>query len=286
MIRRLTTIGVALCAAFSLLTPSWADVTIVQEVSVKGAPKIPAFPGAPPAPDMSRPTMVTIYYKGDKQRSETGDSVTLSDLASGKIYTLDAKKKTFVVRSLDKIGSENPFLEMIRMDVTATVTPTDEKKTILNKSAKRYDYAATIKTSMDGVDEQMAAMFPTITISGQQWATEDVVLPIDFKQVAQTTMVRNFPPMMAKGIKDLAEKMSAIKGFPLSSIVTVKFVFAKEPPPQLAARIPKEPMVTTTEVKSIKEGALEDSLFVVPSDYKEVKEAPPSFTPGAPGASQ
>jgi hypothetical protein len=256
-----------------------ADVKVVSEVTVKGAPAV----AKDKLPDKS---ITTSYYKGDKQRVETGKSITISDLTNGKTYTLDPIKKTFTVFSLadlDKTMGDNPFLQMLKVETQTTVTPGTATKTIAGKNAKQFSYTTNFKMSMEGSDDQTAAiaqMLPTITITGEQWTSDDVKFPLDYQKIAQSNFARNVPPMMAKGMKEMVDKLAAIKGFPLSSVVTVSFILPPNAPATLAANIPKDPIVTTTEVKTISEESLDDSLFVVPTDYKEVK-ATPSLPPGA-----
>jgi hypothetical protein len=257
-----------------------ADVKIVSEVTVKGVPK------AAQAQISDKTTTTTTYYKASKQRTETDKSVTITDLDADKFYTLDPVKKTYYLMSskdMEKMAADNPMLAMIKMDTSTTVTPTDETKTIAGKMAKKYAYTTVMKMGMDGADESISAMLPTITISGEQWTTEEIALPVDFRKVAQSSFMRSMPAMMAKGIKDMVDKMAEIKGLPLSNIITVTVKASASAPPQAAAAFPKDPIVTTTEVKTITEGPLDDALFTVPADYKEVK-APATAMPGVPGA--
>jgi hypothetical protein len=272
------TVAVAVLGAASLAR---ADVKIVSEVTIKGVPK------AAQAQISDKTTTTTTYYKASKQRTETDKSVTITDLDGDKFYTLDPVKKTYYVMSskdLEKLAADNPMLAMIKMDTTTTVTPSSETKSIAGKTAKKYAYTTVMKMGMEGADESISAMLPTITISGEQWTTEEITLPVDYRKVTQSNFMRSMPPMMAKGIKDMVDKMAEIKGLPLSSVITVTVQPSASAPPQAASAFPKDPIVTTTEVKSIVEGPLDDALFTVPADYKEVK-APASNIPGGlPGA--
>jgi hypothetical protein len=266
----------AVLAVLSTATLARADLKVVSEVTVKGAPKA--------AQVSDKPVTTITYYKAGKQRVENDKSITIADLEGDKSYTLDPVKKTYYVTSSkdrEKAAADNPFLAMIKVDTSTTVTPTAETKAIVGKTAKKFTYVTLMKMGMEGGDPSMAAMFPTFTINGEMWTTEEVTLPVDYRKVARNNFMRTMPAMMAKGIQDMVDKISEIKGFPLFTVMTMTIVPSKEAPPQAAASFPKEPIVTTTEVKSIVEAPLDDALFVVPADYKEVK-APAPAMPGAP----
>ncbi|MDX1933836.1 MAG: hypothetical protein SFU56_14655 [Capsulimonadales bacterium] len=278
--------GVAL---FCVAASAYADIKFVAEVTVKGAPTATKAN----LPDKS---VTTSYYKGEKQRIETekpgGKTVTISDLATGTTYTLNPAKKTYTVFKLSDIEAmtaDNPIMQMLKIETQTTITPGTATKSIAGKNAKQYTYNTSFKMSLEGGDDQIAAfaqMMPTITIKGEQWTTEDVRFPVNYQKIAQTNMARSIPPMMAKGMSEMIEKMATIKGFPLSSVVTVSFILPKNAAPQAAASMPKEPIITTTEVKSISEENLDDSLFELPKDYTEVKtETPAGALPGAAPAS-
>jgi hypothetical protein len=254
------------------VTLARADVKIVSEVTIKGAPK------AAQAQVSDKPFITTVYYKASRQRTETDKGVTITDLDGDKFYTLDPVKKTYYVMSskdIEKMAAENPMLAMIKVDTSTTVTPTAETKSIAGKMAKKYAYTTIMKMGMEGADDSISAMLPIITINGEQWTTEEITLPVDYRKFAQSNFMRSMPPMMAKGIKDMVDKMADIKGIPLSSIITVTVKPSEKAPPQAASAFPKDPIVTTTEVKSITEGPLDDALFTVPADYKEVKAPAP-----------
>jgi len=270
------TVAATAIAVLSITTVARADLKIVAEVTVKGTPKA--------AQVSEKPTIRTTYFKPGKQRVETDKGVTISDLEGDKFYTLDPVKKTFYVTSSkdqEKSLADNPMLAMMKTNASTTVTPTAETKTIAGKTAKKVTYLTVMKMEMEGLDPSMAAMLPTFTISGEEWRTEEIALPADYYRFVKNNLLRVLPPMIAKGIQDMVDKTSEIKGLPLSSIMTITVIPSKTTPPQVLASLPKEPVVTMIEVQSVVEGSLDDALFTVPADYTEVK-APPSTLPGFP----
>ena len=282
LMRGFCTVATTVVAVVAVTSSVWADVTVVSEITTKG---LPAGIKGNAASSSGKPTIATTYYKGDKQRVETGDSITITDYTTGKTTALDVKKKTYTIRNAEKVEG-NPFLEAMKMEVTADMKATAEKKTIVEKNARRYDYNAVMKMTMDGVDPTIASMLPTIMISGQQWTTEDIPYKMDVAKVARVTMLRSLPPMMAKGVKEISEKLAMMKGFPLSSVVTLKFALSKDAPAEFASRIPKDAIVTTTEVKSIVQTPLDEALFTIPEGYSEVKDVAPDFGPSGPNGPQ
>ena len=66
----------------------------------------------------------------------------------------------------------------------------------------------------------------------------------------------------------LVDRMSRIKGLPVYSTLTS----SGRPGPGAAA---SESITITTEVKSLSEEALTDSMFAIPPDYREISVAKP-----------
>jgi hypothetical protein len=258
-----------------------ADVKIVAEVKTTGMPTNPSLPT-----NANKPVTQTVYYKGKKQRVEVYGIVSITDSETGMTTILDPAKKTFYVSDpaeVAKAMAANPMLAMIKMDTTAVdVKSGGQSKTIAGKAAKNYKVSATLKMGMEGGDDAMASMFPTVLVKNEQWVTEGIALPISVVKDSAEQYTKNLPPFFQKGLKPYIDKMGTIQGFPLASTVIMEFVFANGSPG--IPGIPKEPIVTTTEVKEISEAPLDDALFTVPSDYKKVEPPTPGAIPGGGGA--
>jgi hypothetical protein len=281
----LSVVGAGAMLLGALASSAWADLKVVQEVTIKGMPEA-AKQGNP---DIEKPQTTTTYYKGDRVRSEQKAGVTITDYKEDKMWTLDTKKKTFYVTKISEAmnaAANNPMMEMFKMDIKADVKPGTETKEILGRSAKNVNYSATFLFSMkDGSESPLLAMMPTITIKGEQWVTDSIKVPGDPKQMLQRMNMRGPMAMFGGSMKEFVEKMASIPGYPLMNNMTMEFVFPPSAPPQATQMFGDKPMMTMVEVKSVSEDALDDALFTVPEDYKEVKAPQPGF-PGAPGGPQ
>jgi hypothetical protein len=71
----------------------------------------------------------------------------------------------------------------------------------------------------------------------------------------------------------MPSKLAKTKGFPVASRVVVTMTSPQSPAPTT--------ITTTTEVKSITDATLDESLFKVPDGYKEVAPRPVPVRPGA-----
>jgi hypothetical protein len=259
-----------------------ADVKIVSEVTVKGVPPAVTAQGGP---DMSKPTVTTTYYKGNWQRVESGGTITITNFETGKITTLNPKAKTYYTVGVGdslKAMADNPMLAAIKVEAVADVKPGGQTKVIAGKTAKNYKISATMKMTMDGAPPEAAAMFPTMVMTGEQWTTEGISLPIPTGKMVQNSFVKNLPPFFQNGMKPFTDKMASIPGFILSNTMSMEFKRSAGAPD--LPGFPKEPIVTITEVKEISEAPLDDALFAPPADYKEVQPpATPGFGPGGRG---
>jgi hypothetical protein len=280
--RRIFASAVSMVALGVMATVARADVKVVSEVKMTGIPAAAA--AQPGVPDLKKPIITTTYYKGNKQRVESGDTVIITDYETGKVTTLNPAKKTFYTSNITdglKAMADNPMIEMIKIDATADVKQGGETKTIAGKAAKNYKLTATMKMSMDGAPPETAAMFPTIIMKGEQWTTEAIALPIQTSKLVQANFTKNMPAFLQKGMKPFLDKMATIPGFTLSNTMSIEFMRAPGAPDMPG--FPKEPIVTVTEVKELSEAPLEDALFAPPADYKEV-QAPKPAGPGRGGA--
>lgn len=267
----------ALCAAIGA---AHADLKLEQTTTVKGQE---ITPGATQKASTST-TKTVMYYKGVKQRTESGNSVSIYDGTTDKIYLLDTKTKTYSVTSTADImtqGGANPMADMVDFDGKADVTDTGEEKLVAGKTAHHYRYTLTITLSVkkDG-PAAIAAMLPSFTLSGDQWT----VVTADSEAVNKTRatgMLSQLPPGMGKGLKPLMEKMSTIKGIPLESVQTMKITPNPSAPEEMKAQFPTEPLVSDTKTLTVSETDLDDALFAVPADYKKIEAPKTPIIPGA-----
>ncbi|MBC8102650.1 MAG: hypothetical protein H7Z41_08695 [Cytophagales bacterium] len=263
-----------------------ADVKIVSETTIKGLPEQAqqTTRGDFKANASQAPVVSTVYLKGEKRRSEVEGRVTIYDCATDALYTLNTADKTYTVTSFSKsldneASASNPILSLIKIDTGAvTLTPQTTSKIIAGKPATSYTFGLTLKVRP--ADPSLAEMIPNIesTVKGEQWFSESIAAPATCARMAKANFVSSLPLPIAgasEGLKTLADKISAIKGTPLSSriVVTLKAGDGKAADANVLP-IPKDPIILTTEVKTITEDPLADSLFTIPAEYKKVDVAP------------
>jgi hypothetical protein len=268
----------ALIAALSLAATARADVKIVQKVTVTGIPK-EAVEGTG-QPDPSKPQTVTTYLKGDKVRLENGRSVLIFDGAADRVYALDSAAKTYMelpLKDFGALGANPAAAAMLTFDTTADVKDTGENKSLAGKASHRYAYTATIKMGL-GANPSMSSLLPTVKLEGEQWTTEAITVPPGYARLNAIVGVGAMRRALGKGLDPLTDKLTTIKGVPLSSRETTTFVFA-DPNSPFAAQAPKNPVVKTTEVTSVSEAPIGDDLFALPADYKKVETPAPPAAP-------
>ncbi len=265
-----------LLVVFAIASAAHADLKIVQKNTVDGAP---ALPGAPTAPAKSgAPTAIvtTTYYKGGFIRTESGTSVTIVDSAKGTVATIDNKKRTYTIEKTDSANAAlAQFADFMDIAVDGSIAPTDTSKEIAGRSARKYAGTITMKVSIkEGSPLPIPAgegPLMTITMETESWTIEG--LSVDSK-----ALVRALPPMVAgmakmmPGFDVFRKKMEAIVGFPVQSAQKISFKSGLPLP-----GLPEKPMTSKSELVSLSEEALPDSLFAIPSGYKKVEPETPAF---------
>lgn len=116
------------------------------------------------------------------------------------------------------------------------------------------------------------APLPTYQVEGEYWMTGEIPgLEAGVKNKKElltpsylTTLA--IAPTISTLVRPVTEKMAAVKGYPVMSRISISRVLTNQD-----SGTPPDPVVITTEVKSITEGALSESLFKVPDGYIEVK---------------
>ncbi|MFM7320658.1 MAG: hypothetical protein ACKO5K_03915 [Armatimonadota bacterium] len=208
--------------------------------------------------------------------------MTIVDSAKGTITNLDTKKRTYTV---EKADSGNPamaqFAEFMEIQVDGAIAPTELSKEIAGRTARKYAGTVTIKVSIkEGSPLPIPAgdgPLMTISMETESWTIEG--LSVDAQALS-----RSLPPMvqgMAKmmpGFDGFRKKMEAMKGFPVQSVQKISFKSGLPLP-----GLPEKPMTAKSELVSLSEDALPDSLFAVPAGYKKVEPELPAF-PGFGGS--
>jgi len=259
---------ILLTTILSAAQPAMADLKIVSEVRSSGNFGM----GGPGAAPSGRTMIQTSYFKGDKFRQESETHVTIFDCATSTIYLINPKDKTYSTMDLQKImdmAGSNPMMAGMKFETTAEVMPTTHTEIIAGRKAQEYLYTVSMKITREGMD---SSMMPAMKMSGEEWVTSSLAFPAKCKRMQQ--FARQMPGMMGNSMKALADKMSVIKGYPLRN--TISMSMGGGP-----SQMPRKPITTVTEVKSIVEVPLPNSLFVVPADYKKTES--PMMGPGMGG---
>jgi hypothetical protein len=247
--------GVAGIAAAVTLTASSvarADLKIVSQTTVG-----------------DKATTTTTYYKGKKMRSETTDGqISIIDTATGKMYMLNVKEKTYQEMDMSALAN-NPMMQMMDIKSDVVVKPGGKTKTILGKPARNYVFTAKLtfnlkKEMLDRITAQNGGKkpptmppMPVISIQGENWVTDAIKMPGGVINPA------NLMQSMSPGMKNLVDKLSAIKGVPLESTQTVTTSGN-------AALSKMGPQVIKNVPRSLSEAPLSDSLFKVPAGFTKV----------------
>jgi hypothetical protein len=261
-------------------TAARADLSVVTEVKsamasvAGGKPSVPSGAGA-------RSESVQTYYKGRRMRTEAGNRVMIYDGVSGASYQIDPAAKTY---SVVPSAASNPITSMLHITTKATVGPTGATKIIIGHSAREYAFTADVDMASamtgfraGGVPGHSAAPavakpqhIGTVHIKGREWVVVVPTLPSGGSDAMQAGMQK--VGTMVPGMKNLMDKIAAIKGIPVASeeAITMEFVgmgalfgSGGGAPTRMATTV-------TIEATAFHEGPLPDSLFAVPAGYTRV----------------
>ena len=260
----------SLAAVLALSTAASADLKLVQTTTIEGelGQKVKK------SGDTKSPT-VTLYYKGNRQRTEAGDRVTIFD--GQRMLVLNTKAKTYQVLPKDAAGgAANPMMAMMDIKADIRVATTGKTQTIQGKKATQYVMTMTMNLGMrpgsmkaPGSSQKAPPpgelpKIPPLTSKTELWTAEfpGVTLSAAMSRQNLPNGMGNMPFM-----KDMAEKMKSVKGIPLLT-TTSQEIMGKR-------------MDMTIKTTSLSEAPLPDSLFAAPAGFKQVPyETPGLMMPG------
>jgi hypothetical protein len=223
------------------------DLTIVSKLTTNGKPA----------------GTETNYMSTDHVRMSRGDSPsTIVDLKSGVMTTLDDRKKTYytvtkqdlqqmMAKMQEKMNDpkmQKAMAAMQSMTSAMSFTPEVTKTGITRKIAGM------------NCEEWSITMGPTTTM--KECVTSDLQYPVHaydgYQEFAKgmQNMMGGFGPM-AKSGANLAEKMKAMKGFPIATSSVVSVMSIKQS--------------TESEVSEVRHGAIPDSVWGIPAGYAQVE---------------
>lgn len=258
----------ALAAALWVSGAAQADLKLVQQTSMGGdlGKRVQKEGSAPKTPTM------TMYYKGNRTRTETGARVTIFD--GQRMLLLNPEKKTYQVIPKDAASkAANPMLAMMDIKADVSVKPTGKTQTIQGKKTQLYVMTMTMKLGMkpgatkDAPKGEMPQI-PPITSKMELWTAEFPGISL-----SGAAMNQAMPAGAASMpfVKDMTEKMKSVKGIPLQTTMTQDIMGRQ--------------MSVTMKTTALSEAPLPDSLFGPPAGYKQVPYEAPRMPmmPGAPG---
>ena len=281
-----TSLLACLTTCLSLVTLAHADLTVETKIT-----------GGRTANESGT---IKQYYKGSKVRTETGSHVTIYDTATERAMILDDVKKTYYFSSTKRMEEMmkdtawGGMMSKMKMTVTGDVKPGGQTKIILGKSAQNYKYNFVMNMDISGlmamVPEKERKNLPKggmngikTTITGELWTTTAVSLPNPsaFNKTFESSGMQG----MMGGADEMAEKMKKVQGFtllatqqiglPKEALKSNATNKPKEGATKIATKITKNPVIPPNmtmrqEAISLKEGALDDSLFMPPKGYKQI----------------
>lgn len=258
----------------TLSRPLWADVRIASKVSVSGGNNKTVSPGE---------QTITTLFKGKKVRQESSEgTVTIFDPSADQVYTLDSKTKTYYVNSVKeslKVNVASLQRKNVKIQLSTSLdTTTGNSRTVAGKET--VPCALTVKATAhaEGVGRLFGGAKREFTLlSGNVWAVDSkAILPQEWGNEPESMLplVHLMLPKDTPLSGSVSQVLSQKKQFPMASHVTIQR-------PQRAENGDEEnysPLEVTMEITTIAPDiTLDDTLFRVPTDYRQVSPpAPPT----------
>jgi len=233
-----------------------ADLTIVSNVTRDGGPA----------------ETRTSYISSDHVRmSQPEGNEAIVDLKTGQMTVLDGRKKTYYVVTRQDMDAMAAKMQE-HMNSPEVKQAQEKMKNLPPDVQKKMDAAM---GGMFAVDVQKSGTTRTIagykcegwTVAIGQFSKSQECLTGELKFPAQTwEMYRSYADSMknmmaamgpmAKNMAAMQEQFKKMKGFPLANTTTTNIMGRRS--------------VTTSEVTSIKEGAIPPSAWEIPAGYTKV----------------
>jgi hypothetical protein len=252
MLRSLATAALVAC----LVMPLHADLTVNQTVT-----------GTAMGQQMKGQSVMQI--KGNKMRTDSTmagqGGATIIDLDTQKMIVLNEKKQEAEIHDLGKMAQGQDTIAV--SDMTVSVKPNGQKKTILEQSCDGYDLRVTIPTDM-------GAGKMTMVMSGVIWVAKDAPGSADYarfhKAAADKGMFFTSPqeakdPARAKGMAQMYAAISDLNGVPYSTELNIS-IDATGPMAEMMKKMGG--MSTTITTTSVSTEPIGDDRFAVPAGYK------------------
>ena len=232
-----------LALALSLAPAAAADdVTIVYNLTENGQPKGTA----------------TQYVSSEKLRMSNPDGDLIIEYASGRMVSIDHKKKEYWETTRDEMTAQITQMNAKMEESMKNLPPAMREKmgNMMGGVAAQVSVAPGTGTKkIAGYDTKPYTISMGEMMKQETWNTESIPFPKPAIDARNNLMTLNNP--MMKGAKDLVEKMKQVKGVPLAETTTVKIL--------------TKTTTTSREATSVKTGAIDPSVFALPAGYKKVE---------------
>jgi hypothetical protein len=249
--RRLTVGSVVAAFALAVLPALAADLTIISKTTV----------GNDPARTTSQ------YFTKERFRTNSGDTDTIFEYASGKITHVDHKKKEYsevtlaqMEAAMQRMSAEMEKASAQLQSMPPAVRERMEKMMGGGAGAVTVTKGGTRKIA--GYDTQQYTIAAGPNLKTEVWNTTALQFPIpeaDLKKFMSFSS--SMAPMannpMFKGFSKLMEEMKKVQGFSLASSTEIGMM--------------GRTTTTTTEAVEVKPGPVAASVFAVPAGYKMVE---------------
>jgi hypothetical protein len=251
----LPAVGLAMSVAAS---PVSADVTVKSKGSATGL--------------MSAGAGDQVQYiKGLKLRNDitSGDgrlSTTVIDMATRQLISIDHNKKEAEIMSMGSIGEAMNKIGV--SDVTASITPTGEKRTIAGQACTVHDMNVAIPMNMGGMKMKMVMTGPQCLVKGAPGQADYLAFwtaAVEKGGFLDPNQAKA-QPAAAKAMTDMYKKMAEL-GIPYSSVMNI----GMDGEGPMAGMMKKMGSSITNEVTEVSTAAIPDSTFEVPAGYKVKK---------------
>ncbi len=197
---------------------------------------------------MGGPATSTQYLAEGRMRMSGGGDDTIVNMKAGTLVIIDHKKKTYSETTFDEMREH--FAEMAEMvnsnpmmsQMMGKVSEVEVKKTSETREILGYNCTKYILNMGDNFQQIL-------------WVTPELKIPIEYYEASKAMYAMMGP--MATRFEKMLDSMKKIEGFSLATEVKMQ-VMGRD-------------ASSSSEVVEVKEGAIPDDVFAVPTGYKKKK---------------
>jgi hypothetical protein len=197
----------------------------------------------------------THYYTKDKARFANPQSDTMVDFSTGRIVTIDHKKKEYSAMTIDEMNQMMKAMSAQMEEAMAKVPPQmrEQMAKMMGGASAQVEVTKGETKTVAGY----ACQVYTISAGSMRQETCNTTAitppfdPANFVKLSRITV-----PMM-QGMDKMVEKMQDVKGIALSQRTSVSAMGRK--------------MDTSLEATEVKKGPIAATTFDLPTGYKQVE---------------